>query len=102
MSTMVTRVAVDATTRRRTVLTNLEIDQAIRDEIDRAERRYGDPISAHEGYGVLAEEVHELLVAVRANASESIRSEAIQVAAVATRLAYAMSNPSVLARSGCR
>ena len=59
------------------------------DEMRRAEDRYGPFTSAHEGYGVLAEEMAELLWAIRANASESVRTEAIQVAAVALRIARA-------------
>ena len=41
--------------------------------------------STHEGYGVLAEEVAELLDAIRANDIRSCRDEAVQVAAVAVR-----------------
>lgn len=47
---------------------------------------YGEYASAHEAYGVLAEEMHELLDAIQAHARESVRDEAIQVAAVALRL----------------
>ena len=59
----------------------------ILDEAAAAHRRYGSFTSSHEAYGVLAEEVAELLDAIRANKIESIRQEAIQVAAVALRLA---------------
>jgi len=82
-------------------ITRSDIDAAIRQEIDIAEQRYGDPASTHEAYGVLAEEVAELLDAIRSNKSESIRNEAVQVAAVATRLAYALSSVPMLKRSGC-
>ncbi|HKZ73501.1 MAG TPA: hypothetical protein VJ011_05515, partial [Steroidobacteraceae bacterium] len=61
----------------------------IADEALVAERRYGQPMSTHESYGVLAEEMAELLDAIRANALESVRNEAIQIAAVAARLALA-------------
>ena len=64
--------------------------QALNDIIERsgtAAFRYGDFTSTHEAYGVLAEEVAELLDAIRSNDRESIRDEAIDVAAVAYRLA---------------
>jgi NTP pyrophosphatase (non-canonical NTP hydrolase) len=53
----------------------------------RAERRYGDFASTHEALGVLTEEVAELTDAIRGNGLEAVRLEAIQVAAVALRLA---------------
>lgn len=55
-------------------------------EMCTAEERYGAFTSTHEAYGVLAEEVAELLDAIRAGAGESVRTEAIQIAAVALRL----------------
>jgi NTP pyrophosphatase (non-canonical NTP hydrolase) len=58
------------------------------EEMRVAEDKYGPYTSAHEAYGVLAEEVSELLDAIRANKSESVRREAIQIASVAFRLAY--------------
>jgi NTP pyrophosphatase (non-canonical NTP hydrolase) len=67
---------------------------AIADEAERAQNTYGDFASMHEAYGVLAEEVAELFDAVRMKQSrtgvkraEAIRLEAIQVAAVALRIA---------------
>lgn len=84
-----------------TSITPSEVDAMIRHEIEKAELRFGDPASTHESYGVLAEEMAELLDAIRANRSESIRLEAVQVAAVATRLAYALSSVPMLKRSGC-
>ena len=66
-----------------------EVDR-ITDIIERAGKaawRYGDFASTHEAYGVLAEEVAELLDAIRSNDAESIRDEAVDVAAVAYRLA---------------
>jgi NTP pyrophosphatase (non-canonical NTP hydrolase) len=57
-------------------------------EMRRASDRHGELTSTHEGYGVLAEEVAELLDAIRANALASVEMEAIQVAAVAARLAW--------------
>jgi NTP pyrophosphatase (non-canonical NTP hydrolase) len=70
-------------------------------EIDRADRRYGDYASTHEALGVLAEEYHELVAAIRANKSESIRAEAIQVAAVAIRMVRSLDGASMRRRSGC-
>lgn len=64
----------------------------VRDEMARAEQRYGDFTSSHEGYGVLAEEVAELLDAIRANDGDAIAKEALQVAAVALRLRHATLN----------
>jgi NTP pyrophosphatase (non-canonical NTP hydrolase) len=65
----------------------------VRAEIDAAQARYGDFSSMHEAYGVLAEEVAELFEAVRLKQDggsireNRIRAEAIQVAAVALRIA---------------
>lgn len=61
--------------------------QEIAAEADRAEERYGPFRSTHEGYGVIAEEVAELLDAIRENGPKAIRREALQVAAVALRIA---------------
>ena len=58
-------------------------------EARQAEFIYGPPTSAHEAYGVLAEEMAELLDAIRANDLDAIRAEAVQVSAVALRLACA-------------
>jgi NTP pyrophosphatase (non-canonical NTP hydrolase) len=71
-------------------------------EIARADARYGPFRSSHEGYGVLAEEVAELLDAIRANDAPSIVREATQVAAVAMRLAESMrTDAECYERSGC-
>ena len=59
----------------------------VRDEALRAGERYGEPRSTHESLGVLLEEFDELKSAIHANAMASISMEAIQVAAVALRLA---------------
>ena len=70
-------------------------------EITIATNRYGDYASVQEAYGVLAEEMAELLDAIHANASESVRAEAIQIAAVATRLAeHCRDHPAFSKRSG--
>lgn len=73
--------------------------ERIEAEADRAQVRYGDFASTHEGYGVLAEEVAELFDAVRANALGSVEMEAIQVAAVALRIARACECGSFRERS---
>lgn len=62
------------------------------DEAQTAHDKYGDFASMHEAYGVLAEEVAELFDAVRVRQSDPtrgvcIRREAIQIAAVALRIA---------------
>lgn len=76
-----------------------EIDDLILSEIVTADRRYGDFASTHEALGVLREEIHELEHAIQANALESVRTEAIQIAAVATRLAYSLNAETTRRRS---
>lgn len=68
-------------------------------ESNRSRRRYGPYRSSHEGYGVLAEEVDELLEAIRANDLSAVRNEAIQVASVALRIA-SENSPEYIERSG--
>lgn len=58
----------------------------------RAQEKYDDFASMHEAYGVLAEEVAELFTEVCTKARDRtrqlrIREEAIQIAAVALRIA---------------
>ncbi len=65
---------------------------AAREEADGAQGTYGDFASMHEAYGVLAEEVAELFDAIRMKQKQPvrprlIRAEAIQIAAVALRIA---------------
>lgn len=72
---------------------------ACRSEVEAAAARYGAMQSTHEGYGVLAEELAELLDAIRANALAAVRHEAIQVAAVALRLAAACGAAAFQGRS---
>lgn len=55
--------------------------------IESAQARYGDFTSAHEALGVVFEEFDELTEAIRANALESVREEAMDLAAVLIRLA---------------
>jgi NTP pyrophosphatase (non-canonical NTP hydrolase) len=71
----------------------------IRDEMQRAEDRYGPFSSTHEGYGVLAEEVAELFDAIRLNDLGAVRQEAKQVAAVAARIADSLAEESTRDRS---
>lgn len=61
----------------------LEIDE----HMERAQARYANFASSHEALGVALEEWTELQNAVKANAIESIREEAIDLAAVLIRLA---------------
>ena len=61
----------------------------VHSEADNAASIYGAFTSTHEALGVLIEEVDELRAAIHANNVVAIRDEAIQVAAVALRLAEA-------------
>ena len=65
----------------------LDVFAEIVEEANRAECKYAGYTSTHEAYGVLAEQVAELLEAIRSNKLESVRCEAIQGSAVAARLA---------------
>jgi NTP pyrophosphatase (non-canonical NTP hydrolase) len=67
-----------------------EVDSAYSEldaHIQQAQLRYGDFSSTHEALGVVIEELDELKDAIRANALEAIREEAIDAAAVLVRLA---------------
>lgn len=55
--------------------------------LDDAQARYGDFASTHEALGVALEEWRELEAAIHANKLESVREEAIDLAAVLIRLA---------------
>lgn len=58
----------------------------VRTELERAVHKFQRPQSSpHEGYGVLAEEVHEFFLEVIANDNAKARKELIQVAAMAVR-----------------
>lgn len=63
------------------------ITDEVRREADRAERKYGPFASTHEALGVLLEEWDELRAALHANDLGAIYREAVQVSAVALRLA---------------
>jgi len=67
-------------------------------EAHKAKKRYGHFRSTHEAYGVLSEEMAELLDEIRANNIDGIRRESIQIAAVALRLANE-DHPEFLSRS---
>jgi hypothetical protein len=58
---------------------------AVRAELIRATSKHGPMHSTHEGFGVIFEEVDELLDEVRANNRKRARAEALQVAAMGTR-----------------
>lgn len=72
----------------------------IKAEAESADRKYGPFHSTHEGYGVLAEEVAELLDAIRSNDRVSIEREAVQVSAVAARIVECLTNSTTRMRSG--
>lgn len=61
----------------------LEMDE----RMERAQARYANFASSHEALGVALEEWNELQDAVKANAIEGIREEALDLAAVLIRLA---------------
>lgn len=61
----------------------LEMDE----RMERAQARYANFASCHEALGVALEEWNELQDAVKANAIEGVREEALDLAAVLIRLA---------------
>ncbi len=73
----------------------------VHNEMQRAHDCYGPFSSAHESLGVLLEEIAELMEAIRGNVLENIRIEAIQVSAVAARLAvHCRNHEAFRVRSG--
>jgi len=74
--------------------------EQMRKEMIYASEKFGPFTSAHEGYGVLAEEMGELLEAIHSNDAAAVRGEAVQVAAVALRLAECCGGAAFLERSG--
>lgn len=64
-----------------------EVLSEIMEKANGAQTRYGDFASVHEALGVALEEWDELRSAMHANAIESVRHEAIDLAAVLIRLA---------------
>jgi NTP pyrophosphatase (non-canonical NTP hydrolase) len=75
------------------------LQKCVEAEIKSADERYGPFRSTHEGFGVLAEEVAELLDAIRRNDGKAIEKEAIQVSAVALRIAWSLGVPETAGRS---
>ncbi len=72
-----------------------QLHEAVRAELNAASR-WPAMNSAHEGYGVLLEEVDELWAHVKTKQHkrdlDAMRKEAIQVAAMAIRFAYDVCN----------
>ncbi|RJR31878.1 MAG: hypothetical protein C4574_00565 [Candidatus Latescibacterota bacterium] len=66
-----------------------EIFARIKNELSWAEKKFGGFASAHEGYGVILEELDELWHEIKNNKSvgsiRRMRDEAIQVAAMAVK-----------------
>ena len=71
----------------------MNVTEALADRIRKADDKYGAPYSSHESLGVITEEYHELVEAVRCNASSSIAEEALDIAAACIRLAEACAGP---------
>ena len=80
-------------------MNTLPVIEYVTIEIARCDHRWGPFKSSHEGLGVLTEEYHELVTAIRGNRLDKIRAEAIQVAAAALRLAEACGDTGFAARS---
>lgn len=78
----------------------LEPIETVLGQVAYASTRFGPFTSSHEAYGVLAEEVAELLDAIRANNRVAVELEACQVSAVALRLAQCCALPAFQERSG--
>jgi len=75
------------------------LTEELSDEMNRARVRYGDFASTHEALGVLTEEYQELIEAIHGNRMDRIQTEALQVAAVAMRLAEACERTGFVSRS---
>jgi uncharacterized protein Yka (UPF0111/DUF47 family) len=78
----------------KSILTNAPlIDKNIRDEMEESVLKYGAFHSFHEAYGVLKEEVDELWdeIKIREHDYDKIYQEAIQVAAMARKIALCAS-----------
>ena len=78
----------------------MNIIDMVKAEMRKAENIYGPFRSTHEGLGVLTEEMSELIASIRCNRAGEVRTEAIQVAAVAARIAESMSCTATKERSG--
>jgi NTP pyrophosphatase (non-canonical NTP hydrolase) len=75
------------------------IASALDQEVTKADAKYGNFRSTHEGLGVLLEEFTELQDAIHDNDLVSVQHEAIQVAAVALRIAAACKDKDCQKRS---
>ncbi len=74
----------------------------LQEEAESSRAKYGPYSSAHEAFGVLSEEVLELLDAIHRNDADAIAHEALQVSAVALRLSLEIRTvPAMRDRSGC-
>lgn len=70
----------------------------VKQHMEDAQSRYGNFASTHEALGVALEEWNELNDAIRSNAIEAVREEAIDLAAVLIRLASQCRNSEQLKR----
>lgn len=77
----------------------INLTDELREEMIRAQIRYGNFASTHEALGVLTEEYHELIGAIQGNRVDRIQQEALQVAAVALRLAESCDKTGFVSRS---
>lgn len=81
-------------------LTHRDSIYEVERRLARASERYGAAFtSTHEGLGVCLEEWDELRAAVGANALESVREEALDLAAACLRLAESVRDPDFVERS---
>jgi hypothetical protein len=71
--------------RKRGMLPFVKVGAEILGEARAAAKNYAPFNSAHEFYGVAAEEFHEVLLALHANDREGLRKEALQLAGVCLR-----------------
>jgi hypothetical protein len=69
------------------VALDIETRAALEIRMRTAEQRYGDLASTHEGLGVALEEWNELQDAIRANDTEQVAVECLDLAAVLIRMA---------------
>ncbi len=84
--------------------TDVDVLDRIYVEAQQSHLKYGSPTSMQESLGVLLEEFNELQEAIHVNDARAIEAEAIQVAAVAYRLAFAIAsdNRQFMVRSGLK
>lgn len=83
----------------------VDLNSELRDRIQAADVKYGEPSSSHESLGVITEEFHELVEAVKSNSATAVKREALDVAAACIRLAEAIGgapNGKFWTRSGFR